>query len=119
VPTAFFSSCLKRIGSSLRLVWQVFILLKWPWNLAKIVLLVWPTYCLPHVVQLMQYIRLELLHVMFTFVGNIFFVTWHTIVPLLSRSGQKLHSVLAMHLFLKRLGLATAVREMLLWGFPV
>ena len=44
----------KRIGSSLELVWRVFILVKWPWNLAKIVLLVWPTYCLPHVVQLMQ-----------------------------------------------------------------
>ena len=49
---------------------------------------------------------------------NVFFVTWHTIVPLLSGSGQKLHSVLAMHLFLRRLGFATVVREMLLCGFP-
>jgi len=54
VPTASFSCCLKRIGSSLRPVWHFFILLKWPWNLAMIVLLVWPTYCLPHVLQLMQ-----------------------------------------------------------------
>ena len=70
VPTASFSCFLRRTGSSLRPVWHVFILLKWPWNLSKIVLLVWPTYCLPHVLQLMQYIRLELLHSCNAFVSQ-------------------------------------------------
>ena len=83
-----FSCCLRRIGSSLRPVWHFFILLKWPWNLSKIVLLVWPTYCLPHVLQLMQYTRLELLHVMFILHMNCFLVTWHVIVPLVFSSGQ-------------------------------
>ena len=50
---------------------------------------------------------------------NCFFVTWQVIVPLVFKSGQKLHWVLAMHLFFSRFGCATAWRDLLLIGVSI
>ena len=116
VPTASLSSCLKRMGSSIRRFRYAVIFPQWPWNRSKIVLLVWPTYCLSQVLHVMQYTRFELLHVMFFLVQNFLPVTWQVIVPLQFSSGQYWHAFLARHLFFSRFGLATEVRDLLLVG---
>ena len=64
------------------------------------VLLVCPTYCFLHCLQVMQYIRLELLQVILVLLSCSANVTLHFILPLVFKIGQYLHCFFALHLFL-------------------
>ena len=61
---------------------------QWAWNLCNRVFLVWPTYCLLHTLQLMQYMMLLNLHVTFDLAEYDLPVALLTILPLLSRFSQ-------------------------------
>ena len=64
------------------------------------VLFVCPIYCFLHFLHVMQYIRLELLHVILVLLSYSTDVAVHIILPLVFKIGQNLHCFFAMHLFL-------------------
>jgi hypothetical protein len=67
---------------------------KWPWNLSISRRFVCPTYCIPHLLHVMQYIRLLLLHETLCFASYSRPVNLDLILPVLSKSGQYLQFVL-------------------------
>ena len=87
------------------------ILKKWHLKRSFTSFLVCPTYCLRHFLQLMQYIRLLLLHVTLCLVANLLPVTLLVICPVLSSLVQYLQTCFAMHFLLACL--AFSVRESL------
>ena len=83
-------------------------------NLSLSLSRVCPTYCFLHFVQVMAYIRFELLHEMLHIVAN-FSVMMFLILPLLSRRGQYLQ----LFLLQKLKPLCLFLAKSGVWGLPV
>ena len=63
--------------------------------------LVWPTYCEPHVLHVMQYITLLLLHVTLCLDMYSLPVYVHFILPVVSNLGQYLQLFFLLQLFMR------------------
>ena len=73
--------------------------LRWWTNLSFSRSIVCPTYCMPHLVQVMAYTRLELRHDILLMQLNSSWVYSHLILPVLLSSGQYLQSLLLQKLY--------------------
>ena len=96
-------------------LWTFYTLRKCPWKFSIRAL-----FCLSHILFLaliMQYMRLELLHVMFVLHWSPSCVTLQVIVPAVLSLGQYMYCSFAMHWFCIMLGVFIFVEDQLLLDF--